>query len=66
MGTAAIQIAKALYSNVTVIATSRTASKLPLCAQCGADVLIDSTENDFAEEVMKTTGGKGMHKDIVW
>ena len=59
MGTAAIQIAKALYRDVTVLATSRSADKLPLCGKCGADVLIDSRENDFSKEVLKATGGKG-------
>ena len=53
-------MAKAICSNVTVFATSRTETKLPICAKCGADVLINTSEQDFAEEVLKATGGKGI------
>ena len=42
-----------------MIATSRTAEKLTLCKKCGADIVINSKEQDFHTEVMKITGGKG-------
>lgn len=57
VGTAAIQIAKAL--GCFVIATSRTEDKLPRCEELGADVAIAVKEASFAEAVREVTSGRG-------
>ena len=58
VGTAAIQIAHAM--GCTVFGTSRTAGKLELAAELGLDVGIDSAHDDFAEVVLRQTGGLGV------
>lgn len=57
VGTAAIQIAKAL--GCFVIATSRTEDKLARCEELGADVAIAVKEASFAEAVRGVTSGRG-------
>lgn len=57
VGTAAIQIAKAL--GCTVIATSRTADKLERCKKLGADAGIVARDASFADAVKAATDGRG-------
>jgi putative PIG3 family NAD(P)H quinone oxidoreductase len=57
IGTFAIQYAKAL--GVRVITTARAAKHDALRA-LGADVVIDYATQDFVEEVMAATGGRGV------
>ncbi len=61
VGTAAIQIAKAL--GCFVIATSRTHDKLARCKALGADVAIAVKNASFADEVNAITHGRGV--DVV-
>ena len=60
VGTAAIQIAKAL--GVTVIVTA-SASKCARCIDLGADRAVDYASEDFVEAVREATGGRGV--DVV-
>ena len=60
VGTAAIQIAKAL--GATVFVTTST-NKLARCLALGADVAIDYTADDFATSCRDRTGGRGV--DVV-
>lgn len=57
IGTHAIQVATALGNRVAVTAGSR--SKLDLCGQLGADVLISYRDEDFVARVNNETGGRG-------
>lgn len=57
VGTAAIQLGKAL--GATVLATARGGAKLAFCRQLGADHTIDYTTGDFASAVLDITGGRG-------
>lgn len=57
IGTAAIQIGRALGARVAVTAGSR--AKLDACAALGAEVLIDYREQDFVEVIRDETGGRG-------
>lgn len=57
VGTAAIQIAKAL--GCFVIGTSRTADKLERCKSLGLDAGIVPKGASFADEVSRVTGGAG-------
>jgi NADPH:quinone reductase-like Zn-dependent oxidoreductase len=59
VGVAAMQAAKALGAKV--IGTSGSASKLATLKSHGLDVGIETRKPDFAEEVMKATGGKGVN-----
>lgn len=59
IGTTAIQFAKAC--GATVIATARRAEKAAACLKLGADHAIDSTAQDFADEVARITGKKGVN-----
>ncbi len=59
IGTAAIQMAKAF--GATVITTSGSDEKAAFCAELGADLSINYKSQDFAEEVKKFTGGKGVN-----
>ncbi|MDK9720850.1 MAG: NAD(P)H-quinone oxidoreductase [Rhodospirillales bacterium] len=59
IGTTAIQFAKAL--GAVVIATARGADKAQACLKLGADHAIDSTAQDFVEEVARITGKKGVN-----
>jgi NADPH2:quinone reductase len=61
IGVTAIQLAKAF--GATVYATAGSAEKVAACLELGADAGIDYRAQDFAEEVKKLTGGKGV--DVV-
>ncbi len=56
VGTAAIQIAKAIGARIAV--TTSTA-KVAACLDLGADAAIDYTTTDFVDEVRAVTGGQG-------
>lgn len=60
VGTAAIQICKAIGANV--IATCST-SKVSACKSLGADVVVDYKGADFVDAVKSATGGRGV--DVV-
>ncbi len=62
VGTAAVQIGKALGARV--IATAGGADKLEVARRCGADVLIDYREEDFVARVKEETGGRGA--DVIY
>jgi NADPH2:quinone reductase len=62
VGTAAIQIGKALGARV--IATAGSSEKLEICRQCGAEFLINYNTDDFVEKVMEFTAGKGA--DVIY
>jgi NADPH:quinone reductase len=57
VGLAAVQIAKALGAKV--IAAASTAEKLQVCADSGADELINYSTEDLRERLKALTGGKG-------
>jgi NADPH2:quinone reductase len=57
VGLAAIQIARAIGARV--IAAASSAEKLALCAQHGADGLINYAEEDLRARVAALTGGRG-------
>ncbi|WP_305093468.1 NAD(P)H-quinone oxidoreductase [Prescottella sp. R16] len=61
IGTHAVQVGRALGARVAV--TAGTADKLALCAELGADILINYRDDDFVTEVRKATDGRGA--DIV-
>lgn len=61
VGVAAIQIAK--HWGAKVIATSGSELKCRRLAQLGANVTIDVSESDFAEEVLRVTEHRGV--DVV-
>ena len=60
VGTASIQIAKALGGRIAVTAS---AGKHAVCHSLGADVVIDYNEENFAEVVLEATAGVGV--DVV-
>lgn len=60
VGTAAIQIAKAMGARIAVTAS---AGKHHVCRALGADLVIDYSSEDFAEAVLSATGGAGV--DVV-
>lgn len=57
VGTASIQIAKALGARIAVTAS---AGKHDLCRSLGADVVIDYRTEDFADVVLDATAGNGV------
>ncbi len=57
VGTAAIQIAKAIGARIVVTASG---GKIAACQQLGADLAIDYTSSDFVDEVKAFTGGNGV------
>ena len=57
VGRLAVQIAKA--AGATVFGTCSTAAKAEIVRAAGADAAILYTETDFAEEVLRATGGRG-------
>jgi len=59
VGTAAIQIARAIGAT-PVLATTRTAAKAPALRALGAGEVIDVRESGWVEAVMKATGGRGV------
>jgi putative PIG3 family NAD(P)H quinone oxidoreductase len=56
VGTAAIQIAKAVGARIAVTCST---SKVAACLELGADAAIDYTSADFVEEARAVTGGLG-------
>jgi NADPH2:quinone reductase len=62
VGTAAVQIGKALGARV--IATAGSADKLEVARRCGAEVLIDYRQEDFVERVKQATDGRGA--DVIY
>ncbi len=58
VGTACIQIAKTAGARVFACASSE--EKLGVCAELGADVLIDYTREDFLKRVRDETGKRGV------
>ena len=60
VGTAAIQICRAIGARIIVTCSS---GKVQSCKELGADVVVDYGSQDFVEEVQKATGGKGV--DVV-
>ena len=56
VGTAAIQLAKALGATVVVTASE---AKLDGCRELGADLAVDYRSEDFVEAVRGLTGGRG-------
>ncbi len=60
VGTAAIQIAKAIGARIIVTTSS---GKVQACRELGADVVVDYTAKDFADAVVEATGGNGV--DVV-
>jgi len=62
VGTAAIQIGKALGARV--IATAGTAEKLEICRQCGAEFIINYRTENFVEKVNQATDGHGA--DVIY
>ena len=61
VGSAAIQIAKTAGARVLAAASNK--EKLDLCADLGADVLIDYTKEDFVKRVKEETSRRGV--DVV-
>ena len=57
VGTAGIQIAKAIGARIIVTCS---AGKVQSCKDLGADVVVDYGSQDFVEEVQKATNGKGV------
>ena len=60
VGTAAIQIAKAVGACIAVTCST---SKVAACTDLGADLVIDYTQTDFADEIAAWTGRQGV--DVV-
>jgi len=58
IGTMAIQVARALGARVAVTAGSK--SKLDICEQLGAEIMINYQEQDFVEVMNDVTGGRGV------
>nr|WP_313776227.1 NAD(P)H-quinone oxidoreductase [Mycobacterium sp.] len=62
IGTHAIQLARALGTRVAV--TAGSAEKLAVCAELGADILINYRDEDFAERI-REAGGADVILDIM-
>ncbi|WP_430908943.1 NADPH:quinone oxidoreductase family protein [Maribacter sp. 2-571] len=62
VGLAAVALGKLM--GATVIAAASTDDKLALCAEYGADVLINYTKEDLKSAIKKNTDGKGV--DVVY
>jgi len=58
LGTASIQMAKAM--NLKVIALASSEAKLELCRSLGADVTLLNTREDLVDAVREATGGQGV------
>ncbi len=57
VGTAAIQICKAIGARIIVTCSS---GKVQACRDLGADVVVDYSTQDFVEEVQRATNGAGV------
>jgi NADPH2:quinone reductase len=62
VGTAAIQIAKAMGARV--IAAASTDEKCALCTSLGADATINYSQGNLREQIKEATGGKG--PDVIY
>lgn len=62
LGLMAVQVAKAL--GCIVIGTASSPRKLAVARQYGCDFVIDYTKDDWAKEVLKVTGRRGV--DVVY
>ena len=62
VGTAAIQIAKAMGAKV--IAAASTDEKCALCQSLGADATINYSTQDLRDAIKQATGGKGL--DVIY
>ncbi|WP_106495668.1 NAD(P)H-quinone oxidoreductase [Lentibacillus sp. Marseille-P4043] len=60
VGTAAIQLTKQM-TNAKIITTAGSQEKLDFCRSLGADVGINYKEQNFAEEVLKSTNQEGVN-----
>lgn len=60
VGTAAIQLVRAIGARVVVTCSS---AKVEACRSLGADVVVDYGSEDFAEAALAATGGRGV--DVV-
>lgn len=58
VGTAAIQMAKAIDAHVSVTASAK---KHKICLELGADMAIDYRSEDFQAEILNTHPAKGVH-----
>lgn len=58
VGTLLVQLAK--YKGLKVIGTASSEQKLQLVADLGADFAVNYTEEDWTDEVLKATDGKGV------
>jgi putative PIG3 family NAD(P)H quinone oxidoreductase len=56
VGTAAIQIAKGIGAQIVVTAST---GKVAACEALGADLVVDYTQDDFADATLAFTDGKG-------
>jgi NADPH:quinone reductase-like Zn-dependent oxidoreductase len=61
-GSISIQVAKALGAKVAT--TLRSMDKQDVVRQLGADLIIDSTKQNFVEEILSWTAGKGVNAVI--
>jgi len=57
VGTAAIQICKAIGARIIVTCST---GKVDACRELGADVVVDYTTHDFVDEVQRATNGNGV------
>lgn len=64
VGTAAIQLAR--ESGVSVIITAGSSDKIRRCLDLGASHGINYNETDFAPEVLKVTGNRGVDVILDW
>lgn len=62
VGSAAIQLGKA--AGATVIAVAGGTAKAAVCRELGADLVVDTTGEDFVEATLELTGGRGA--DVVF
>lgn len=58
VGTLLVQLAK--YKGLKVIGTASSEQKLQLVADLGADFAVNYSEDDWTDEVLKATDGKGV------
>ncbi len=59
VGTLLVQLAK--HKGLTVIGTASSEQKLQMVTDLGADFAINYTEDDWTDEVLKATDGKGVN-----
>ncbi len=57
-GSAAIQLG--VHAGARVLATAGSAEKLEFCRSLGAELVINSREEDFADAALEATGGRGV------